>query len=41
MMHREGWTGRRASSAVAIAWFCWDRDHAGKATIDRIGGGHE
>lgn len=23
MMHRDGWTGPRASSAMAFAWFCW------------------
>ena len=36
MMHRQGWTGRRASSAVAFAWFVWDRNHRGPTTIDRI-----
>jgi hypothetical protein len=36
MMHREGWTGRRASSAIAFAWFCWEREHNGAAIIDRI-----
>jgi hypothetical protein len=36
MMHRDGWAGPRASSAVAYAWFCWDRDHGGPTTIDRI-----
>ena len=50
MMHRVGWTGPRASSGIAFAWFCWSRDHTGKTTIDRIswndrpdlfGGGHE
>jgi hypothetical protein len=25
MMHRHGWTGRRASSAIAHAWFVWQR----------------
>jgi hypothetical protein len=49
MMHRDGWTGPRASSQIALAWFCWDRDHTGPATVDRIswdqrpdlfGGGH-
>jgi hypothetical protein len=24
MMHRVGWTGRRASSAICFAWFVWD-----------------
>jgi DNA polymerase bacteriophage-type len=36
MMHRDGWTGPRASSAVAYAWFCWDRGHLGPTNIDRI-----
>jgi hypothetical protein len=36
MMHRDGWTGPRASSAIAFAWFCWSRDHAGLAVINRI-----
>jgi hypothetical protein len=36
MMHRDGWSGPRASSAVAYGWFCWDRDHRGPTTIDRI-----
>jgi hypothetical protein len=35
-MHRAGWTGPRASSAVAYAWFCWDSNHCGPTTIDRI-----
>jgi hypothetical protein len=35
MMHRDGWTGPRASSAIPFAWFCWDRDHCGPTTIDR------
>jgi hypothetical protein len=37
MMHRDGWNGRRASSAIPFAWFCWDRDHRGPTTVDRIG----
>jgi hypothetical protein len=36
MMHRDGWTGPRASSAVAYAWFVWDCDHHGLPTINRI-----
>jgi hypothetical protein len=36
MMHREGWTGKRASSAIAFAWFIWDRNHSGPTLIDRI-----
>jgi hypothetical protein len=36
MMHRDGWTGPRASNAVAFGWFVWSRDHAGPTVIDRI-----
>ena len=35
-MHRDGWLGPRASSSIAFAWFCWDKDHRGLPTIDRI-----
>jgi hypothetical protein len=41
MMHRKGWNGRRASSAIPFAWFVWDRDHSGGATISRIYWEHE
>jgi hypothetical protein len=36
MMHRVGWAGPRASSAIAFAWFVFERDHRGPTTIDRI-----
>jgi hypothetical protein len=36
MMHRAGWEGRKANSGMAFAWFCWDRGHFGKPTIERI-----
>ena len=36
MMHRDGWNGPRASSAVAFGWFVWSCDHTGPTTIDRI-----
>src|SRR5262249_14097510 len=36
MMHRDGWAGPRASSAIPFAWFCWERNHCGPTTIDRI-----
>jgi hypothetical protein len=36
MMHRDGWTGPRASSAIPFAWFVWDRDHRGPTIVDRI-----
>ncbi len=36
MMHREGWEGPKASSAIPYAWYVWNRDHTGPATIERI-----
>ena len=36
MMHRAGWTGRKANSGMAFAWFVWDRSHNGPTVIDRI-----
>jgi hypothetical protein len=36
MMHRHNWQGPRASSAMPFAWFVWDRNHRGLATIERI-----
>jgi len=36
MMHRDGWTGRGTSSAMAFAWFVWERGHRGKTETDRI-----
>jgi hypothetical protein len=36
MMHRAGWAGPKASSALAFAWFVFDRNHDGPAAIDRI-----
>jgi hypothetical protein len=36
MMHRHGWAGPRASSAMPFAWFVWNRNHAGPTTLDRI-----
>jgi hypothetical protein len=33
LMHRENWQGRKASSAVAFAWFIFTNDHNGPATI--------
>lgn len=37
MMHRAGWTGPRAASATAYAWFCWDRTNPGPTELHRIG----
>jgi len=36
MMHRAGWDGPKTSSAMAFAWFAWDRDHRGPTSIDRL-----
>lgn len=36
MMHRDGWTGPRASSAVPFAWFVWDSGHTGPTELSRI-----
>jgi hypothetical protein len=33
MMHRAGWTGPRASSAMAFAWYCWDRTNPGPTEL--------
>lgn len=35
MMHRDGWTGPKANSGSAFAWFCWDRTHRGPASLHR------
>jgi hypothetical protein len=36
MMHRAGWEGRKANSGQGFAWFVWNREHAGPATINRV-----
>ena len=36
MMHRRGWNGPKASSAIPFAWFVWERGYKGPTTIDRI-----
>jgi len=41
MMHRQGWTGPRAGSAVAHAWFVWRAGHQGAAELRRIRWRHE
>lgn len=33
MMHRDGWTGPKAGSAVCHAWFVWDKRHEGRPEI--------
>ena len=36
MMHRAGWAGRRANSAMSFAWFVWNAAHHGPTEIHRI-----
>lgn len=33
MMHRGGWEGAKAGSAIAFAWFVWDARHQGKPDL--------
>jgi hypothetical protein len=35
-MHRAGWNGPRASSSMAFAWFCWNREYPGPTELRRI-----
>lgn len=39
MMHRDGWSGPKASSSTAFAWFVWDRDHKGPTELRRLSWG--
>jgi hypothetical protein len=36
MMHRNTSEGAEASSAMAFAWFSWDREHCGRTELRRI-----
>jgi hypothetical protein len=36
MMHRDGWQGPKASSAIPFAWFVWDSAHVGPPALHRI-----
>jgi hypothetical protein len=36
MAHRAGWTGPKASSAMAFAWFFWCWEYEGFPTVHRI-----
>jgi len=33
MMHRNGYDGPKSTSAIAFAWFVWDKAHAGRPTL--------
>jgi hypothetical protein len=35
-MHRHNWDGPRSSSAVAFAWYCFDRENPGETTLHRL-----
>jgi hypothetical protein len=36
MLHRDGWTGKRASNAMAFGWFVWSRGYSGPTVLNRI-----
>jgi hypothetical protein len=36
MMHRHEWSGPKASSGMAFAWFVWDQAHTGPTELHRI-----
>lgn len=36
MMHRDGWEGKKGNSAMAFAWFVWDRAHKGPTELHRV-----
>jgi hypothetical protein len=36
MMHRDGWEQTVTSSAMAFAWFIWDKTHRGPTELHRI-----
>lgn len=35
-MYQDSYTGKRGNSAMAFAWFVWERDHCGPISVDRI-----
>jgi hypothetical protein len=41
MMHRNGWEGPQASSALALSWLVWDQNHKGPTELHRISWGNE
>lgn len=36
MMHRDGWTGPKASASMDFAWFIWQRGHNGPPELRRV-----
>jgi hypothetical protein len=36
MLHRRGWTGPKASSAIPFCWMVWQRGYQGLPTLNRI-----
>jgi len=36
MMHRSNWTGPKANSGMAFAFFVWERGYTGPTVVDRI-----
>jgi hypothetical protein len=36
MMHRAGWDGPKATSAMSFAWFVWQAEHRGPTVLRRI-----
>jgi len=36
MMHRDGWSGPKASSAIPFCWLAWERGYTGPTIFDRI-----
>jgi len=36
MMHRAGWEGPKATSAMSFAWFVWEAGHRGPTELRRI-----
>lgn len=39
MMHRGGWQGPLASSAICFGWFSWNTAHCGPTVIQRVSWG--
>jgi len=35
-MHRAGWTGKQATSAIAFGWFVWELGHRGPTELRRL-----